>query len=303
MQYSFQRYLTAKKSVDDRALNQYVWQAFTQRLAELEGLPEIQILELGGGIGTMFQRLVEGSALSRALYVLVDEQAENLGHARKILAEWAARQGLDYRLAGEMLEFRGGGSRLDLALVKDDIHRYLRGCETARFDLVVASAVLDLLDVPPILVEMKRVTRRGGLFYLTINFDGMTALEPPVNAIFDERIIDLYHRSMDERIIDGRPSGTSRTGRRLFSWLSQAGLRILAAGSSDWAVYARDGKYPGDEAYFLHFILHFFEQSLSGSLELDPAQFSDWLAERRRQIERGELVFIAHQLDFLVEAP
>jgi hypothetical protein len=27
--------------------------------------------------------------------------------------------------------------------------------------------------------------------------------------------------------------------------------------------------------------------------------FRDWLAERREQIERGELIYIAHQMDFL----
>jgi hypothetical protein len=31
---------------------------------------------------------------------------------------------------------------------------------------------------------------------------------------------------------------------------------------------------------------------------LDPVRFEAWIAERHAQIERGELVYIAHQLDF-----
>jgi hypothetical protein len=61
-----------------------------------------------------------------------------------------------------------------------------------------------------------------------------------------------------------------------------------------------DGRYPEDEAYFLHFILHFFEESLSGHREVNPQEFANWLAERHSQIERSELVYIAHQMDFLV---
>jgi hypothetical protein len=107
---------------------------------------------------------------------------------------------------------------------------------------------------------------------------------------------------MDERVTSGRPSGDSRTGRRMFTWLRQAGLRILEAGSSDWTVFPRDGVYPADEAYFLRHILSFFSQSLKGRPELDEQVLAAWLAVREEQIERGELVFIAHQFDFLVAA-
>jgi len=76
---------------------------------------------------------------------------------------------------------------------------------------------------------------------------------------------------------------------------------VLAAGASDWVVHAVNGTYLADEKYFLHFILHFFEESLTGHPGLDAAAFAEWLAARREQIERGELVYIAHQMDFLVK--
>jgi hypothetical protein len=64
-------------------------------------------------------------------------------------------------------------------------------------------------------------------------------------------------------------------------------------------VYPVNGAYPADEAYFLKFILHFFEESLGNHPELDPVVFADWLEKRRQQVELGELVYIAHQIDFL----
>ena len=87
----------------------------------------------------------------------------------------------------------------------------------------------------------------------------------------------------------------------LFGHLRQAGADILAAGASDWVVHGANGAYPADEKYFLHFILHFFEESLTGHADLDAGAFANWLAARHAQIERGELVYIAHQMDFLVK--
>ena len=57
--------------------------------------------------------------------------------------------------------------------------------------------------------------------------------------------------------------------------------------------------YAADEAYFLHCILDFFEYTLKGHVALKPGELDSWLTERRKQIERTELTYIAHQLDFL----
>jgi hypothetical protein len=93
-------------------------------------------------------------------------------------------------------------------------------------------------------------------------------------------------------------SGDSQSGRHLFHHLRQAGAQILAAGSSDWVVFAGEAGYPDDEAYFLHFIVETMRGALAGRAELDNGRFQDWIAQRHAQIEMGELVYIAHQLDF-----
>jgi hypothetical protein len=137
------------------------------------------------------------------------------------------------------------------------------------------------------------------LFYFAINFDGVTLLEPIIDAQLDELIQALYHRTMDERRVSGVRSGDSRAGRHLFSQLRQAGARIKAAGASDWVVFPTMEGYTQDEVFFLNYILSTIECALAGNPELDPSRFASWLAERRAQIGRGELIYIAHQLDFM----
>ena len=171
--------------------------------------------------------------------------------------------------------------------------------QQGQWDLLIAHAVLDLLPLDRLLAPLLGLLKPGGLFYFTINFDGETIFEPLLDPIFDAEIMRLYHASMDNRLIDGELSGDSRTGRHLFQRLTAVGGHILAAGGSDWLVYGQDGRYPADEAYFLHAILHMMGQTLSQSPELDQKQFAQWLTKRQAQIERGELTYIAHQLDFV----
>ena len=134
------------------------------------------------------------------------------------------------------------------------------------------------------------------LAWLTINFDGISALYPVIDCELDEKIEQLYHLTMDKR----PGGGDSRMGRHLFGHLRAMDAAVLAAGASDWVVYGNGGKYPADEKYFLQFILQFFEDALRDCRDLEPAILDPWLAKRHEQIERGELVYIAHQMDFLV---
>jgi hypothetical protein len=119
----------------------------------------------------------------------------------------------------------------------------------------------------------------------------------------DATIERLYHETMDRRIIQGRTSGDSRTGRHFFAEARNAGAEILASGSSDWVVFAGSSGYPADEAYFLHFIIHTVGSALEGRSELDPERFSAWIRDRHAQVDQGRLVYIAHQLDFLGRVP
>jgi SAM-dependent methyltransferase len=273
---SFPRYLASKKTVDDRALNGHVWRTLARELSDSKTRPTV--LEVGAGIGTMAERVVERGLLAHADYTLLDEQAENVAVARHRLA----RSPLTLHfLAADALEFCAQPAQ--------------RGAH----DLLIAHAFLDLLNLPTALPVLLQVLKPGGLFYFTLNFDGATIFQPEIEPAFDAHLEALYHRTMDERLTNGKPSGDSRSGRHLFGLLRNCGAQILAAGSSDWTVLAGpDGRYPADETYFLEFILHTFHGALRGHPEIEAARFEAWRVERSAQLERGELVYIAHQMDF-----
>jgi hypothetical protein len=103
---------------------------------------------------------------------------------------------------------------------------------------------------------------------------------------------------MDQRRLAGQPAGHSRTGRRLFGHLQAAGARVMAAGASDWVVFPGEEGYPGDEAYFLHFIIETMRRALEAHPQLDPQRLRDWIEVRLGKIEAGKMIYIAHQLDF-----
>ena len=277
--YSFPRYLSAKKTVDDRALNDYVWQTLRQQLPE-----QPRILEIGAGIGTMVERLVEQQFISSASYTAIDSQVENIHTAQQRLADLP--------------------ETINLTLEAIDLFDFIRREQgKQQWDVLIAHAFLDLMDVPATLPQLFSLLKPGGLFYFSINFDGVTTLEPTIDPALDAKIEQLYHQTMDERVTDGKPSGDSRSGRHLFGHLREAGAQILAAGSSDWVVFAGEEGYPADEKYFLQFIVETMHRALAKNPALDEVLFSDWVAKRKAQIETGELVYIAHQLDFVGYAP
>ncbi len=300
--YSFPRYLTAKRTVDDRALNRLVLDRLTREIANRFTGQPLRVLEIGMGVGTMIQRLVEWRILQRGVYTGIDAELENTTFALEMIPAWASQHGLDCTANVRGFHLSSDGIDLSCHLQAVDLFDFIRQTLPGEpYHLIIANAFFDLVDVPRTLAQIDRLLMPGSLGYFSINFDGMSILEPQIDPHLDDHILALYHRSMDERIIRGERSGDSRTGRRLFHWLQRSGWNVLAAGASDWMVHPVNGKYIEDEAYFLHFLLHFFEDSLLNHPQLDPQAFTGWLEQRREQIERSELVFIAHQLDYLAE--
>ena len=296
MTSGYARYLAAKTSVDDRALNRHV-------LAELRRLMPAgapRVLEVGAGLGTMAARLMDWGVVGTGEYILLDADRPLLDDSRRWLRDWAAARGLRSRLLPDGLQVGDLRVRLEHA----ELGRYLeaahgvQGDQGVPVDVLIANAVLDLVDVPAILPGLLRLLVPGGVYWFTINYDGESIFVP--GHPHDDQVMRAYHRDMDERVRYGRPAGDSRTGRRLFHHLRAAGAPALAAGSSDWVVSAGpDGNYPDDEAYFLGSILSTIQGALRSRPDrVEPADLADWLAARGRQLAAGELVYIAHQLDF-----
>jgi SAM-dependent methyltransferase len=295
MTFDYARYLAAKTTVDDRALNRHV-------LAELRRLMPAggpRVLEVGAGLGTMVARLKDWGTVGAGEYILLDSDRQLLDRSRQWLCDWAAARGLRSDLLPDGL--RVGDLRV--RLVHAELGSYLEADHGTLADVLIANAVLDLVDVPAVLPGLLRLLVPGGVYWFTINYDGESIFAP--SHPHDDQVMQAYHSDMDERLRYGRPAGESQTGRHLFHHLRAAGAPALAAGSSDWVVSAGpDGNYPGDEAYFLRSILKTIHSALRSRQDrVEPADLADWLAERGRQLAAGDLVYIAHQLDFVGRSP
>lgn len=298
--YNFTRYLAAKKSVDDRALNPRVWEVLAGSLPSISHDKPIKVLEIGAGIGTMLERMLEWDLFRYAEYTMLDAHLDNVHQARQRILGWAHRKGLQATDINGDISIAGQGSEIKMRLMGIDLYDFIVDQRTqGAWDLLVAHAFLDLMDVPRTLPLLFDLCHEGGLFYFTLNYDGLTILEPINDLEFDNQVLTLYNRTMDDRMVGGIPSGDSQTGRHLFAHLANAGGFVLQAGSSDWVVYPGPDGYLQDEAYFLHFIIHTIHQALSGHPELDAQRFEAWVSQRHLQIEVHELVYIAHQMDFL----
>src|SRR6476646_3141205 len=90
MAFDYARYLAAKTTVDDRALNRQV-------LAELRrlmpaGAPRLP--EVGAGLGTMVARLMDWGAVGAGEYILLDADRQLLDSSRRWRRDGAAARGL-----------------------------------------------------------------------------------------------------------------------------------------------------------------------------------------------------------------
>jgi hypothetical protein len=247
----------------------------------------------------MVARLMDWGVVGAGEYILLDTDQALLDDSRRWLRDWAAVRGLRSDPLPDGL--RVGDLRV--RLIHAELGSYLETDHGALADVLIANAVLDLVDVPAVLPGLLRLLVPGGAYWFTINYDGESVFAP--GHPHDDQVLRAYHRDMDERVRYGRPAGESRTGRHLFHHLRAAGAPALAAGSSDWVVHpAPDGNYPADEACFLRRILNTIRDALRNRPDrVDPADLADWLAVRDRQLAAGELVYIAHQLDFAGRSP
>lgn len=301
----FQRYLLAKRTVDDRAMNGRVWEAFTAWLGVRPDHGRAELLEIGAGVGTMFERLVARGVLAWGAYTAVDADPGNTQRARERLGSWAGARGAIVREAGPRRQrIIGEGVDVQASFVTSEALQYARlhaGRQT--WDALLAHAFLDLVNLSRALAALRPLIRPAGVMYATLNFDGDTIFQPDIDPALEQPILAAYHSTMDERRVDAQPSGEAHTGRHLFGELATAGFELLEAGASDWVVFPRCSAYPADEAFFLRFIVGTVVQAVTGHVDVQQGLLEQWANVRMQQIDRGELIYIAHQMDFLARVP
>ena len=301
---STQRYLAAKRTVDDRALDPDAFGTFES------GLPDgARVLEVAAGVGTMLERLLERDTLpARATYTMLDIDPANVTAARQRLPSTADSIGYDVstaRLPPGL--FPDGAESFALALGRGDRELVVRAGVADVFDFaprvagdrtwnaLVAGAFLDIAPGPEVVESLFRLAP-GGTFYFPITFDGATQFHPSDgDPAFERRLERRWHAGMRA----GEDPNDPRAGSRLPRWVRAAGGAVEAVGGSTWVVQP-DGSgtgYPADERYFLRHILGFLEGSLLDDEELAGGRVRSWLARRRRQLDAADLTYVAHNVD------
>src|SRR5262249_47664772 len=166
----YARYLAAKTTVDDRALNRQV----LTELRRLMPAGSPRVLEVGAGLGTMVARLLDWGVVDAGEYVLLDADRQLLDCSRRSHCDPASAPLVHSVLLphGMLL------GDLCVRLVHAELGEYLEAGHGELADVLIANAVLDLVDVPDVLPELLRLLVPGGTYWLTINYDGESIFEP-----------------------------------------------------------------------------------------------------------------------------
>jgi len=307
-EYTAEKYLTAKRTVDDRALHRPTIDRLVEELAARAGdrSEPLRILEVGVGVGTMLERLLAWELLppGPVEYVGVDQNPAAIEAARN-----RARSLSDHEpseAAAVTIE-RTDGQRITAEYHIGDALAFAE--KTDPVDLLIGMAFVDLIDLPHDLSTLCTALRRDGLAYFPITFDGETIFTPVSDPQFESQLLDTYHATMDA---SDRP-GTSTTGRSLLHEAVPPELSLCSAGGSDWVVHpvrTEPPHYAADEAYFLHHIVNTVHTAVESfepplgihSNPIDTPTLEQWAETRHNQIGDGELTYVAHQYDLLFAA-
>ncbi|MFC6976871.1 SAM-dependent methyltransferase [Halomicroarcula sp. GCM10025709] len=197
MDHAQARYLEAKRTVDERALDRLVRDELLDRLP-----PSPSVVEFAAGTGVTVPRLLEWG-VEPSSYVGIEQDADLVDYACETRALDLDERG--YPVTGTDEGFSvGADEAVDVRFVAGDATAVADGDA----DLVVAQAFADLVDHGTLLDALDRAVGDDGLAYLPITFDGGTLFQPDHPA--DDRIERAYHDSIAER-----PGRDPRTGRHL----------------------------------------------------------------------------------------
>jgi len=294
----FQRYLDAKRPVDDRSLDRRLWRQLRMNLATAaddEG--PFRVLEVGAGIGTMIERAVEWDLFPGdrdVVYTAVDQEPDNTAAIPGRLADWAADRPVEASERDDGIDLVWPERTVAVRPVTADAEAFVADTDQS-WDLLVGLAVLDVMGLETLPTLLSGLAS-GGYWYFPITFDGGTRFAPDHPA--DDAVERAYHGHMDTK-----PGGDSRAGHHALARLRDLhGATVAGVAGSDWVVYPDENEYPDDEAYFLRYVLDTIEGALGEGdrgAKLDDDSLDDWLRTRREQVANGELVYVTHQLDLL----
>jgi SAM-dependent methyltransferase len=315
--YDFSDYLEAKFAIDSASLNPSLYARFRDHL---RGTVDPRVLDIGTGTGAMIRRILGLELSGRAHLIGVDQEERNLAagvdRILRTLRDLGYRIG-ERRKRPEKISVRGrrGDREIWVELLQGDLLESGTMGKLEPFDFITAHAFMDLMPLQRSVEVIRSLLKAGGVFYSTLNYDGLTVLLPGYEeGEFEQRLLQIYNRSMECRRTGGRKTGGALSGRRLYRTLLEGGFVVLGLGSSDWNVFPSEGVYTEEQKLFLSVILSMIEAEARLSRRargtatpsgaepvVDPKRLADWYADRLEAVQNHRLCLIVHQLDLLAK--
>ena len=335
MKGDFERYLTAKETVDDRALDRRV---LDRAHEDLRGRTAPRILEAGTGTGAFCRRFLGWDDVPDCTYVAVDTDPALLATARDRVLDHARDVGFEASAVdpaatdlgppvvegvGDGHDPDGGdGDGIDSNGDGND-HDGDPGETSADESATTATTVAALrlrgpahVDVRLVAGDAVDVAARGSWEFLVaqafVDLLSPSAVERLVSGVVDGGGVYLPitfdggtafspSHPADEVVVDAYHATMNggqlgaTAGRRLLTALPDFGVELDAVGGSDWVVSPLRGSYPADESYFLGVVLDTIAEAVDGRVSSDV--LDEWYETRRREREAARLHFLARNLD------
>ncbi|RYU62948.1 class I SAM-dependent methyltransferase [Methylolobus aquaticus] len=290
----FGDFLDAKFFLDERSLNGSVRQALVD---ECHGRGRLSCLDLGSGTGAMIRRLLRWFPNLDLSITALDQDPDLLATARRRIVDELRNADLVVKDKGSWLRGESIARTVNVEFACCRIAEF--NPPPARYDLITAHAVVDLLDPSAVRRKLEEWLIPGGYWYASLNYDGGTFLFPSFDDPgFEQELLNRYDRSMEERRVEGTATGGAHSGTRLLAALATPDWDTVAYGSSDWNLTPLRNSYRDRDSVCLQAMLGFIRgEGERGAL--DAAPLVRWTATRSRQLAAGQLGIIVHQLDVL----
>jgi SAM-dependent methyltransferase len=313
--FDFPAYLEAKFALDSASLNATLYARFKEHLGRIA---DPRILDLGTGTGAMLRRILQLDLSGRVHLIGLDQEEQNLAAGMDRITHALGVRG--YRIEEQRqnpsersILGRRRDTEIQIEFLRGDLLDPVTTGTLQPVDCITAHAFMDLMPLSRAVAVIRSLLEEDGLFYSTLNYDGLTVLLPEYeDGGFERRLLQIYDRSMEARRSRGVRTGGAFSGRRLYRSLLEGGFEILGTGSSDWNVFPADGAYSDDQEFFLTVILSMIEaqaraargkggagaRSAAGPI-VEPGLLEGWYADRLEDVRNNRLALISHQIDLL----
>ncbi len=261
----------------------------TRRLAAFAaGRPApLTVVDLGSGTGANFRYLAPRLPCDQS-WVLVDVDPVLLARVEDEIRRWADAQGWNVDREGDAIVVRADARCWTITCRRLDVAREIDRIDFDGFDVVMASALADL--VSPVWFDdlARRCRAAGAAVVVALSYDGRRVWTP--RDADDEAIVGWFNRHQRRDAGFGPALGPEAAGH-MQACLRDLGYQVLT-GRSDWRI--------GPENTAMQRAL--IEDAAGPCRELVPPQASRieaWAERRRRLLEAGGCRVMVGHVDLL----